>query len=153
MRDIKEIIIHCTATRPEDNVHSYNIRYEHIKHRGFVDCGYHYIIDLDGKVDCMRPVSLMGAHCKGHNQYSVGIAYIGGLDHDFKPCDTRTVFQRVSLINLICILKSVFGNVPVYGHRDFANKVCPCFDATKEYSNITSSVSLPDYDIDDVDDL
>ena len=37
------------------------------------------------------------------------------------------------------LLKFEFPNAVVYGHNDFTDKkVCPCFDAKKEYSEISN---------------
>jgi hypothetical protein len=33
-------------------------------------------------------------------------------------------------------MKARYPGAKVYSHKDFANKDCPCFDATKEYANI-----------------
>ena len=67
---------------------------------------------------------------------SIGIAYVGGMDkHMEEWIDTRTDEQKDSLFNLLMDLKFEFPNAIVYGHNDFTDKkVCPCFDAKKEYS-------------------
>ena len=36
----------------------------------------------------MRPINLIGAHAKGHNATSIGIAYEGGLDSSGRPAGT-----------------------------------------------------------------
>lgn len=131
-RDIKEIIVHCTATPEGRNVTVEDIDKWH-KQRGFAKIGYHYVIYLDGGVHVGRPESLIGAHCLGHNSISLGICYVGGLDKDGNPCDTRTPAQRESLLKLIRELVIKYPDARIYGHRDFAQKACPCFDAKEEY--------------------
>ena len=79
MRTITEIIIHCTATRPDANCTVESIRHYH-KSLGWHDIGYHYVVYPDGSVHAGRPVEEVGAHCPGHNAQSIGIAYVGGLD-------------------------------------------------------------------------
>ncbi|MDE7135911.1 MAG: N-acetylmuramoyl-L-alanine amidase, partial [Muribaculaceae bacterium] len=75
-----------------------------------------------------------GAHCKGHNSNSIGVCYVGGLATDCKtPKDTRTARQKEALLQLINRLRSAYRGVRVRGHRDYARKDCPCFDATAEY--------------------
>lgn len=136
MRAISEIIIHCSATIEGMNYHAADIKAWHIN-RGFSDIGYHYVIDLDGTIEDGRDISIIGAHCKGHNQNSIGICYIGGLDKNGNPKDTRTDSQKVSLTNLVKLLQTIY-KVPVYGHRDFnTKKACPCFDAQKEFPTLT----------------
>ena len=53
-----------------------------------------------------------------------------------KAKDTRTELQKKSLLKLIKELKTKYHNAKVYGHRDFAKKDCPSFDAKNEYRNI-----------------
>lgn len=65
MRTITEIIIHCTATRPDANCTVESIRRYH-KSLGWHDIGYHYVIYPDGSVHSGRPVEEVGAHCPGH---------------------------------------------------------------------------------------
>jgi N-acetylmuramoyl-L-alanine amidase len=79
-----------------------------------------------------------GAHTIGENKNSIGICYIGGVEEDGKtPKDTRTEEQKRSLTNLLITLKSIYGDdVKIHGHRDFAAKACPSFDATSEYKYI-----------------
>lgn len=103
---------------------------------GWKDVGYHYIVFEDGRVEAGRPLDQVGAHCQrgGHNRFSIGIAYVGGLNANGVTEDTRTPAQKESLRKLIQKLRLEY-HVPVYGHRDFdRTKVCPCFDAHTEYS-------------------
>ena len=80
-----------------------------------------------------RSIERVGAHCKGHNGMSVGVCYVGGLSRDGQPQDTRTEEQRESMTMLIGVLKRMFPEARVHGHREFAAKACPCFDAGEEY--------------------
>ena len=135
MRSIDKIIVHCSATREGQHVTVQQIRQWHLQ-RNFADIGYHYVIYLDGTVHKGRPLEKAGAHCKGHNAYSIGICYVGGLDRQGKPKDTRTAAQKAALLSLIRELRQRFPRASVHGHREFANKACPCFDAKKEYSQV-----------------
>lgn len=136
MRTINEIIIHCSAT-PEGRPHTVgDIRAWH-KQRGFKDVGYHYIIYIDGSIHAGRDEGVIGAHTKYHNQHSIGVCYIGGLEAGSnKPKDTRTAAQKKALLQLLRQLKKKYPRAKIYGHRDFAAKACPCFDAKTEYAQI-----------------
>ena len=137
MREIKEIIVHCFGTPLGKDFSAEVIRDWHVKGNGWDDIGYHYIVRLDGSIEYGRMVDKQGAHCKGHNKYSIGICYIGGMDRDMKKWDdTRTEEQKKSLILLIKTLKKTNPNIKVFGHKDFSSKECPSFDAKKEYENI-----------------
>ena len=103
MRLITEIIVHCTATRPEwwagrhmaDKVAE--IRRWHVQDRGWKNIGYHYLIDRDGTVAEGRPVDQIGAHVQGKNTGTIGIALFGGhgssendeFSDNFTPRRTR----------------------------------------------------------------
>ena len=135
MRTINEIIIHCSATKEGNKISAATIDRWH-KDRGWRCIGYHYVVRIDGSIEYGRPVQDIGAHVKGKNKHSIGVCYIGGLDADMEPKDTRTTEQKESLLYLIKTLKRLHPNATIHGHREFANKACPCFDANKEYCNI-----------------
>lgn len=136
MRKINEIIVHCAATPEGKNFKAADIDRWH-RERKMKCIGYHYVVDLDGTVEPGRPESEIGAHCLGHNQYSIGVCYVGGLAADGKtPKDTRTAVQKEALLALLKKLRAKYPKASIHGHRDFAAKACPSFDATTEYKNI-----------------
>ena len=135
-RNIKEIIVHCSATPEGKDFTVSDIKRWHLQ-RGFSDIGYHWVVYRDGTIVSGRPESISGAHCTGHNSISIGVCYIGGCASDGKtPKDTRTPAQKESLIKILKNLKSKYPKASIHGHREFANKDCPSFDAKKEYSYI-----------------
>ena len=135
-RRINEIIVHCTATPEGRDYTVADIRQMH-KTQGWVDIGYHYLIYRDGSIHEGRNVDLVGAHCQGHNAQSIGVCYVGGVARDGKtPKDTRTQAQKDALIHLLMQLVCLYPDATIRGHRDFAAKACPSFDATKEYKNL-----------------
>lgn len=138
MRNINLIIVHCSATPEGRDVSVADIDRWHRK-RGFDGIGYHYVVYIDGSVHEGRPLNKVGAHCKGHNAHSIGICYVGGVDLNGKPKDTRTLAQKDALVNLLMRLKRRFPKAVIRGHRDFAAKACPSFDATKEYAGISNA--------------
>lgn len=136
MRNINKIIIHCSDTPEGRNDDANDIEAWHRK-KGYKCIGYHFVIKLDGEVQTGRPLKMVGAHCKGQNANSIGICYIGGRDAEMKKTkDTRTSAQKDSLVRLITELRQQFPNASVHGHREFANKACPCFNASEEYKNL-----------------
>lgn len=134
MRDIKEIIIHCSATPEGKDFRAKDVDRWH-KAKGWDGIGYHYIVCLDGTIEAGRPEKQMGAHAQGHNQRSIGVCYIGGVDAEGVAKDTRTEAQKRAMLNLISMLKAKYPNVDVYGHNDVAAKACPCFNARNEYKD------------------
>lgn len=136
MRKITEIIIHCTDTPEGRNDKAADIDRWH-KAKGWDGIGYHYVIDLDGTIEPARDLEKSGAHCTGHNANSIGIVYIGGRCKDAgTPKDTRTDAQKASLVLLLKYLRAKYKGAKIYGHRDFAQKACPCFDAKEEYKDL-----------------
>ena len=142
MRQINEIIIHCAATREGRDFTVEDITRWH-KARGFATIGYHYVIYRDGSIHEGRPLEQIGAHCAGHNKHSIGICYIGGCASDGKtPKDTRTPEQKEALLSLLRRLKARFPNATIHGHRDFAAKACPSYDAFREYRQLALAILL-----------
>ena len=87
------------------------------------------MIDLDGTIENGRPLAQPGAHCEGVNDCSIGICYVGGLDAQGHPKDTRTAEQQDALLLLLTELKEEFPDVQIYGHNELnPAKNCPCFD-------------------------
>jgi N-acetylmuramoyl-L-alanine amidase len=136
MREIDEIIIHCTATRP-NWMHNATTRQKvdevrrwHKQDRGWSDIGYHYLIDRDGTVSLGRPIERTGAHTVGHNKGTVAISLFGGFDSaaSDKFSDNFTIAQRQSLEQLVRDLKTDHPTIKkVSGHNDYAQKACPGF--------------------------
>ena len=136
MRQLNEIIIHCTATRPDwwasrsTKAKVNEVRRWHVEDRGWSDVGYHYLIDRDGTVMEGRPLEKTGAHTKGRNKGSVGISLFGGFggaaDDQFD--DNFTVEQEVALRQLIGKLQEDYPSITkISGHSQYAPKACPCF--------------------------
>ena len=137
MRNIKEIIVHCSATREGQDISVDTIKDWHVNGRGWSDIGYHFYIDIKGDIFKGRDIAKIGAHCSGHNRNSIGICYCGGVESDGKtPKDTRNTEQKEALIAVLRTLKAMYPNAVVHSHNDFANKACPSFNATREYSEI-----------------
>lgn len=135
-RRITEIIVHCTATPEYRDYTVADIRLWH-KRQGWSDIGYHYVVYRDGTIHEGRDVNISGAHCTGHNANSIGVVYVGGVAPDGKtPKDTRTDLQKAGLLSLLLDLRKLYPKAEIHGHRDFANKACPSFDATKEYKRV-----------------
>ena len=136
MRDISEIIVHCSATPEGRDIDTKEIRRWHTEDNGWSDIGYHFVVELDGDIGVGRPQEKSGAHCRGKNSNSIGVCYIGGVDSSGAPKDTRNEEQKVSLETLLGLLKKSYPSAIIYGHRDFSDKACPSLDAKSEYAYI-----------------
>ena len=114
MRKIAKIIVHHTAVDASiDQLRASAVR------RGYSDIPYHFVIMPDGSVHATRPVERMGAHCRGHNADSVGVALMGNLDR-VPPTEA----QVAALMHLLSELRRKW-DVPVVGHGELRNTACP----------------------------
>ena len=143
MRPITDLIIHCTATRPDwwqsrtAKQKVSEVRKWHVEDRGWSDIGYHFLIDRDGMVVEGRALERTGAHTKGHNKCSIGICLFGGHGGSENDpfSDHFTPEQEKALRSLINKLQDRFGMLKVSGHNQYAAKACPCFKVPGWYHN------------------
>ena len=135
-RSVNEIIVHCSATPEGRDVDVSTIRRWHVEVNEWRDIGYHFVITLDGMVHRGRPINQIGAHVRNRNTGTIGVCYVGGVTNDGKltPKDTRTLEQKEALERLLISLLQANPEISrISGHRDYAAKACPSFDATTEY--------------------
>ena len=133
MRKISLVVIHCTASRPDQHITVEMLDQMH-KARGWRGIGYHYYITRDGQLYQGRQEDEIGAHARHYNAHSIGICYEGGLDEKGRPADTRTPAQRQALIALLRSLKEDYPDAEIVGHCELegVHKACPCFSC-QEY--------------------
>lgn len=136
MRPIRKIIVHCSDSEFGDAKEIDRWHRERVP--PFECIGYHLVIlngvrkahgeystEDDGLIEQGRPVSMVGAHCEGHNSDSIGICCVGKKDF------TKT--QKIKLTATIKALMKEYGLCPadVFGHceMDTAHgKTCPNMD-------------------------
>lgn len=136
MRNIKYIALHCTATAQTATIDSIQKYWrEHLK---WAMPGYHFIIKADGVLVSLLTTDKVSNGVKGFNHETINISYIGGVDANNKPKDTRTEKQKNTILKLLKELKLKHPTAIIQGHRDFPNvkKACPSFDAKKEYATL-----------------
>ena len=152
MREIKSVILHCTATPAEMALTVKEIRRWHVEGRGWSDIGYHFVIHQDGTIEKGRHIDKVGAHTLGNNYGSIGVAYCGGvvkkakksLDKEkpkstsrFVPKDTMTKEQESSFRNLFEVLEVMFGELKLTGHNDHnKGKACPSFNMRDKFGDL-----------------
>jgi N-acetyl-anhydromuramyl-L-alanine amidase AmpD len=147
-RTITHLVVHCTAGSQTETIDDI-LRFFRIE-RGWQNPGYHYIVKPDGDVVNIFPETLVSNGVKGHNQHSIHISWMGGVDAKINPIDNRTPHQKNALRVALKILKGKYPDATILGHRDFSPdlnhdgiiepaewmKTCPNFDAIKEYADI-----------------
>lgn len=128
---VRFLTIHCAATPEGRDVKAATV--SQWDRDRFGQVSYHYVIELDGNTVNTLPETTKGAHVGGANTGNIGVCYIGGVDKDGKPKDTRTEAQKTALAKLIREYQARFPKIIVLGHRDWPKvaKSCPCFSVTK----------------------
>ena len=149
MRNIERIVVHCTATQPTATV---GALLNHFRSLGWCHPGYHRVVGPDGGVTTLLADAGVANGARGFNATSLHVAYIGGLDADGHPADTRTATQRSALADVLQTWKNRYPRARIVGHRDLSPdtngngrvdaweriKECPCFEAAREYANIAA---------------
>jgi N-acetylmuramoyl-L-alanine amidase len=130
VRVINKIIIHCSATKPSQDIDAETIRRWHVEDNKWSDIGYHYVITREGDIQEGRDVSRSGAHARDFNANSIGVCLVGGINENGETDFNFTHEQMTSLKVIVdqCVL--IHGPCSVLGHRDLpgVDKDCPGFD-------------------------
>ncbi len=115
------IVLHTLAYRYPADIDL--VRRWHTEERGWDDVGYHYLVRRTGEVQTGRDENTPGAHARGYNRRSIGIALEGHGDHE------RPGFcQILGLFRLIDDISRRYEIPPhkVIGHRETGSpKTCP----------------------------
>ena len=126
--DTNYLVIHCSATRADQEITAEHIRRWHVDDNGWSDIGYHWVIERDGKIQHGRHAQSQGAHVRGHNHESIGICLVGGMAENGDPEDNFTPEQWLVLEMLIEVLQVRYPAARVVGHYYFTPyKTCPNF--------------------------
>lgn len=87
--------------------------------RRWSDIGYNFLVAPDGLIFEGRGWGFAGAHARGKNSESVGVAFIGDGS---KPIPAEA--QR-SILWLLSQAEKRFGQLSTVGHRDVGSTACP----------------------------
>lgn len=138
---INEVIVHCSATRP-DWMHNapFVDQVAEIKRwhtdpvaqggRGWRNIGYHWLISRSGQILSGRKETEIGAHVEGYNNGTIGICLIGGagssetdrFDQHFTAAQDTTLRQLLQGIGMRTAIRKISG------HNQYAAKACPGFN-------------------------
>lgn len=137
MRAIDTLIIHCSATPPDMDIGTDEIRKWHVEGNGWSGIGYHYVVRRNGVIETGRDLDSdgdideeIGAHARGFNSHSLGICMVGGIDEQGNADCNFTLKQWIGLDSLLRQLLARY-DAKIIGHRDVdSGKECPSFDAS-----------------------
>jgi hypothetical protein len=88
----------------------------------WVDIGYHYVIDPDGRVWEGRPIRVEGAHVAETNDHNLGIMLMGNFE------EQRPTSQQLSALDQFLAQQMRQYRVPmgrVYTHKELKPTECP----------------------------
>lgn len=156
LKDVRYIVIHCSATPPDMDIGLAEIDRWH-RAKGYFKVGYHLIIRRDGTVEAGRSIDEPGAHAAElYNSVSIGICLVGGVARapdadgktdadgprwDLVPENNFTPAQFVALKALVGGLKHRHTKAEVLGHRDLpgVKKACPSFSVRDWWVSVGSA--------------
>ncbi len=140
MPTLNYLVIHCTATPEGRPVTADQIRAWHTdpapRGRGWKQVGYTDLVHLDGHIERLvrnnednhvDPWEITNG-AAGYNSVSRHVVYVGGVDRQMQPKDTRTPQQRQALADYVLDFHRRFPQVRIVGHNQLAAKACPSFD-------------------------
>ena len=120
----------CSAENIEEGINQvYGIQDFHQNGRGWMDIGYHFLVDRAGNIYQGRPETVIGAHVGGANTGNIGVCLLGCYHPPEESCyETMSDESRESLVKLYAWISDTYGQNPgvLLGHRDyFGSTACP----------------------------
>lgn len=141
MKRLKYLFIHCSATPEGIDIKGEAIAAYHTRPkpdgRGWSRPGYRLVIELDGSIcrliDGVNDNAWVESGeitngAKGYNHNSHHICYVGGVDKNGVPKDTRTDAQREAMRSIVNWYLMNVPKIKVMGHNEVAAKACPSFN-------------------------
>jgi N-acetylmuramoyl-L-alanine amidase len=136
LKNIKQVVVHCSATRPSMDIGAKEINDWHLA-RGWRMIGYHFVVRRNGTLEVGRKITEMpAANGAGFNHNTATICWVGGLHQvTGQSKDNRTPEQITTMHSLRSVLDILLKNPEWIGHRDIpgVKKDCPCFDVKTEF--------------------
>ena len=132
-KSTKFIVIHCSQTRPSQNIGAKDIDRWH-REFGWTKIGYHKVVKRDGTIEDGRGLDEIGSHVREYNGNSIGVCIVGGAkEENYKePEDNFTGETWESLKKLLSELVLKYPEAKIVGHYDLdKHKTCPNFDVQK----------------------
>ncbi|XP_072247863.1 peptidoglycan recognition protein 5 [Leuresthes tenuis] len=124
----RRVVIHHTALQNCEGLGGckdlvVSIQRMHMSERQFDDIGYNFLVGGDGTVFEGRGWGVVGAHTKGHNSNSLGIAFMGNFNND---TPSKEALSSVKQLLLSGVSQGfLHPQYVLYGHRDLGTTACP----------------------------
>lgn len=137
-RDVCEMVVHWSETYTNSNLSGDQLE----ELTGAGGNAYHLIIRRDGSVERGANLNSIADHTEGHNEFSLGVCFVGGLNvasgssNLFEVASARsiTLSQYNSFYQIMRTFFMQFPGGQALGHMDIdANQEDPGFDV-REYA-------------------
>lgn len=141
--DYDTVVIHHSGNGGENN--PAEIESQHMGSKGYDDIGYHFMIDLKGKIFEGRHLAYKGSHVQAANTAKIGVLMMGDFEHQWWDSDDDpTVAQTASLGKLVGALKAILPTLAkLGGHRDYKPSTeCPGGEMYKLIPALRSGTGL-----------
>ncbi|MGL5634711.1 MAG: N-acetylmuramoyl-L-alanine amidase [Sarcina sp.] len=116
----KQLVLHhIEASRPNSNIPVEDVHSWHLAN-GWSGIGYHFYINKNGEIFSGRPENAIGAHAKGFNTNSLGIAVEGKYGSE-----TMNSIQKEAVIKLSKYLRQKYDIDDIKGHGELMPTDCP----------------------------
>ncbi|KAM9359068.1 peptidoglycan recognition protein 5 [Symphorus nematophorus] len=124
----QRVVIHHTALpkcsgRQECMERLVSIQRGHMTERKFDDIGYNFLVGGDGTVFEGRGWGVVGAHAKGNNHDSLGIAFMGNFNNDTPSAEAISSVKQ--LLQFGVNEGFITRKFELLGHRDLGQTECP----------------------------
>ncbi|XP_044057533.1 peptidoglycan recognition protein 5 [Siniperca chuatsi] len=124
----KRVVIHHTALPSCNGLKEctdrlVSIQRGHMNEKGFDDIGYNFLVGGDGTVYEGRGWGVVGAHVKGNNHDSLGIAFMGNFNNDTPS--TEAISSVKQLLRSGVSQGFLQREFVLLGHRDLGSTECP----------------------------
>lgn len=128
LRPVKYIVVHCTQTTPQVDAEIIRDAMKEDNRRPM----YHGMVDRFGHFMRLMGCNLVADNRCPENEAAYHIAYVGGLNYNGQPHDTRNPVQHHALYEKLLELKELFPGAQLVGADHFAGDVTvnPGFDVT-----------------------
>lgn len=116
----------------------------HQNGRGWIDIGYHFLIDGAGRIFQGRPENVQGAHVRQQNEGNVGVALMGGFH---KARNQRPTPEQIeALIQIARWIRFGYTVDPAEfkAHRDYQSTSCPGDVFYARLADIRREISKPE---------
>ncbi len=133
---IRWIVLHHSAGPPNQGLES--MARFHIEKRGWSGIAYNYLIYKDGKIFKTRPIGVIPACVKGHNDESICICFVGSFSTN--PPSAKAIAAGLWLTHL---LRNAYPQITgIRGHKEMPDQVTSCPGATFDLARYRAQAGL-----------